>query len=262
MPSSSSQRGKSIGVDQKLDPNLPIPLYHQAYTLLRHAISDGTWASGDQLPSEAALCDTLGVSRITIKRALSELAVEGLISRHRGRGTVVNAHKSIGLVRADFGEMMKDLLDVVDQTKVDLLRAGKTMPSPQIADDLGLGDNEEAYEVFRRRLMDGEPYVYSISYIPSEVADKFPANGAEQTSLLQLLINVGHAPHEAFQRMTATSADKQIAANLDLNLGDPVLKVVRVFKTQSMQPVQHTTMYFRPDRYEYTLVLPASHAID
>lgn len=262
MPSSPRQRGKSIGVDRKLDPNLPIPLYHQAYTVLLNAIGDGTWASGDQMPSEAALCDTLGVSRITIKRALSELAVEGLISRHRGRGTVVNAHKSIGLMRADFGELMKDLLDVVDQTQVDLLKAGEAIPSPQIADDLGLGCNEGAYEVFRRRLMGGEPYVYSISYIPADVADKFPINGVAQTSLLQLLINAEHAPHEAIQRMTAISADRQIAANLDLDIGDPVLKVVRVFKTQTMQPVQHTTMYFRPDRYEYTLVLPASYAID
>ncbi|MEP3050999.1 MAG: hypothetical protein ABJP48_07835 [Erythrobacter sp.] len=41
-----------------------------------------------------------------------------------------------------------------------------------------------------------------------------------------------------------------------------LLKVAPVFKTESMQPVQHATMYFRPDRYEYTLVLPATHAID
>ncbi|MEP0392995.1 MAG: GntR family transcriptional regulator [Erythrobacter sp.] len=262
MPSLPRIRGKNVILGRKLDPTLPIPLYHQAYSVLRDAISDGTWATGDQMPSEAALCETLGVSRITIKRALSELAMEGLVSRHRGRGTIVNAHKSIGLVRADFGEMMKDLLDVVDQTQVDLLRADNAIPSPQIAEELGLRDGEEAYEVFRRRLMDGEPYVYSISYIPAEVAAKFPTHGTEQTSMLQLLTDAGHAPHEAFQRMTATSADQEIAAQLDLEIGDPVLKVVRVFKTQSMRPVQHTVMYFRPDRYEYTLVLPATHAID
>ncbi|MEP5621088.1 MAG: GntR family transcriptional regulator, partial [Hyphomicrobiales bacterium] len=157
MPSLPRKRGKNAVVGQKLDPSLPIPLYHQAYTVLRDAISDGIWESGDQIPSEAALCETLGVSRITIKRALSDLAMEGLVSRHRGRGTLVNAHKSIGLVRADFGEMMKDLLDVVDQTRVDLLDEGDAVPSLQIADELGLADHEEACEVLRRRFMDGEP---------------------------------------------------------------------------------------------------------
>lgn len=262
MPSSPSRNGKANHLDHKLDPDLPIPLYHQAYMVMRHWISAGSFADGDQFPTEAALGDILGVSRITVKRALSELAAEDLITRHRGRGTVVKTPKSKGVMRADFGEMMKNLLDTVQTTDVELLLEAQIVPPPEVVDDLGLDAGVTAHQVLRRRLVEGEPYVYSVSYIPADVAAQFPENGARQTSMLQLLINAGHPPLEAYQRMTATSADDRVAATLGLEVGDPVLKAVRVFKTAELRPVQHTTMYFRPDRYEYTLVLPASEAID
>lgn len=245
-----------------LDPSLPVPLYHQAYVLMREWIVAGRYPSGAQFPTEASLCEQLGVSRITIKRALSELAAEGLVTRHRGRGTLVSAPKSRGVIRAGFDEMMRSMRDIVETTDVELLREGQVIPPPEVADDLELDTRVPAHQILRRRLLEGEPYVYSVSYIPADVAAQFPENGAQQTSMLQLLINAGHPPLEAYQRMTATAADDNVAASLDLKVGAPVLRAVRVFKTAALRPVQHTTMYFRPDRYEYTLVLPAAEALD
>lgn len=261
MPSSPNRNGKVIHLDQKLDPALPIPLYHQAYEVMRNWIAVGTFSGGDNFPTETALCGILGVSRITIKRALSEMADEGLITRHRGRGTVVEATRSGGVMRADFGEMMKNLLDVVKTTEVEVLREEQAMPPPDVADDLSLQAGVAAHQLLRRRMVEGKPYVYSISYIPTDVAARFPENATKQTSLLQLLISANFPPIEAVQRMTAAPADDLIAAALDLEVGDPVLKAVRVFRTADLRPVQHTTMFFRPDRYEYTLVLPAEEAI-
>lgn len=261
MPSSPNRNGNVIDLDHKLDPSLPIPLYHQAYEVMRNWISTGNFAHGDNFPTETALCGILGVSRITIKRALSEMAKEGLITRHRGRGTVVEAKRSRGVMRANFGEMMKDLLDVVETTEVELLYEGPASAPQEAADELNLLAGAATFQMLRRRLVEGEPYVYSISYIPSDVAARFPEHSTKQTSLLQLLISAGSPPLEACQRMTAASADGPIAEALDLEVGDPVLKVVRVFRTEDLRPVQHTTMFFRPDRYEYTLVLPAEDAI-
>lgn len=245
-------------MSQPLDPSLPIPLYHQAYMVMRGWIAEDRFASGEQFPTEASLCEQLSVSRITVKRALSELAAEGFVTRHRGRGTIVSAPKSRGVIRAGFDEMMRSMRDIVETTQVELLHEAKSAVPPDVADDLELEPETTARLVLRRRLLDGAPYVYSASYIPADIAALFPADGTRQTSLLQLLIDVGHAPLEAYQRMTATAADAIIAKHLGLPKGAPVLQVVRVFKTADQRPVQHTTMYFRPDRYEYTLVLPAA----
>ena len=250
------------GLGQKLDPAVPIPLYHQAYLAMRGWITAGVYLPEDQFPTEAALCELFGVSRITIKRALSELSVEGLIDRQRGKGTTVKSIKSHGVIRAEFGEMMKSLLDVERTTKVDLIDQSVACPPAAISNDLELDEGVAAQKIIRRRLLNDEPYVYSVSFVPSDIAAGFPPMGAAQTSMLRLLISAGHPPLEAYQRMTATAADAETAEHLDLEQGAPVLKVMRVFKTAAMRPVQHTTMFFRPDRYEYTLVLPASQALD
>ena len=259
----SSKDGiKPSGLAQKLDPAVPIPLYHQAYLAMRGWITAGVYLPDDQFPTEAVLCDLFGVSRITIKRALSELSVEGLIERQRGKGTTVKSVKSHGVIRAQFGEMMKSLLDVESTTKVDLIDQTLACPPPDISNDLELDEGVEAQKITRRRLLNDEPYVYSVSFVPCDIAVGFPPMGAAQTSMLRLLISAGHSPHEAYQRMTASVADAETAGHLDLDQGAPVLKVIRVFKTAAMRPVQHTTMFFRPDRYEYTLVLPASQVLD
>ena len=64
---------------------LPVPKYHQIYLVLREQLHEGRFAQG--LPGELALMRQFGVARVTVRRALQELAGEGLISRERGRGT-------------------------------------------------------------------------------------------------------------------------------------------------------------------------------
>ncbi len=78
---------------RKIDKDSPIPYYHQLKELLRHRIQAGVWPPGSQLPTEAEICRMFGVSRTTVRQALSELLHEGLIRRERGRGTFVNKPK-------------------------------------------------------------------------------------------------------------------------------------------------------------------------
>lgn len=75
-----------------IDPTQPIPLYFQLKTLLLEAMIRGEYGPGDRLPTEHELCDRYGLSRTPVSRALSELAEEGVILRHRRRGTFVNPH--------------------------------------------------------------------------------------------------------------------------------------------------------------------------
>jgi ABC-type glycerol-3-phosphate transport system substrate-binding protein len=70
----------------------PIPPYFQLKTLLLEAILGGEYGPGDRLPTEEELCARHGISRTPVSRALSELAEEGVLLRHRRRGTFVNPH--------------------------------------------------------------------------------------------------------------------------------------------------------------------------
>jgi multiple sugar transport system substrate-binding protein len=75
-----------------IDPQLPIPLYFQLKTLLLEEILSGQYGPDRRLPTEHELCDRFEISRTPVTRALSELADEGVILRHRRRGSFVNPH--------------------------------------------------------------------------------------------------------------------------------------------------------------------------
>jgi multiple sugar transport system substrate-binding protein len=75
-----------------IDPTQPIPLYFQLKTLLLEEILGGRYGGDSRLPTEHELCDRYRISRTPVTRALSELAEEGVILRHRRRGTFVNPH--------------------------------------------------------------------------------------------------------------------------------------------------------------------------
>jgi GntR family transcriptional regulator len=70
-----------------VSPRLPVPKYHQVYLVLRQHLDEGRYAAG--LPGELALTREFGVARVTVRRALEQLAAEGLIKRSPGRGTAV-----------------------------------------------------------------------------------------------------------------------------------------------------------------------------
>ncbi len=77
----------------EIDPRQPIPLYFQLKTLLLEEILSGHYGSPDhRLPTEHELCERYKLSRTPVSRALSELADEGVILRHRRRGSFVNPH--------------------------------------------------------------------------------------------------------------------------------------------------------------------------
>jgi multiple sugar transport system substrate-binding protein len=76
-----------------IDPTQPIPLYFQLKTLLLEQILRGHYGPDDRLPTEHELCRLYGISRTPVTRALSELAEEGVILRHRRRGSFVNPHR-------------------------------------------------------------------------------------------------------------------------------------------------------------------------
>jgi multiple sugar transport system substrate-binding protein len=75
-----------------IDPAQPIPIYFQLKTLLLEEILSGRYGPGGRLPTEHEICGLYGISRTPVTRALSELAQDGVICRHRRRGSFVNPH--------------------------------------------------------------------------------------------------------------------------------------------------------------------------
>jgi GntR family transcriptional regulator len=87
-PRPAASRGGRVVLQESLG-SADQPLYEQAHAALAELIEAGTYRSGSRLPSERVLGEALGVSRLTLRRALEALVAEGVLQRRPSRGWFV-----------------------------------------------------------------------------------------------------------------------------------------------------------------------------
>ena len=89
MSRSLSRNKEAVSIDCRLDRESFVPLYQQIKNWLLNKIEAGDLSTGDAIPSEAHLSETLKVSRATVRQAFYELRLEGHVVREKGRGTFI-----------------------------------------------------------------------------------------------------------------------------------------------------------------------------
>ena len=245
-----------------IDESASTPLYQQIYNLLRARIMDGTLALNDRLPAEQDVTQALGVSRITVKRAMNELAVAGLVRRQRGIGTVVIYDVAAPTIKGSFETMIDGLTRMGLETEVQLLDCTVGTASPAISEALDLKGGKSVQRIVRLRRLDGEPFSYLVTYIPYDIADGYDDAQLATESLIKLLEQAGHAPVEAEQSIAATQAEPAVAANLGVAPGSPLLRIHRIMKDASGRQVQDITAHYRADRFEYHMRLNRNNAAE
>lgn len=236
---------------QLLNGDLPTPLYHQVYLVLRERIQSGGYAAGETLPGEQELARAFDVSRITVKRALNELAANSLVSRHRGRGTIVTSGGVIPMVSGSFETLISSLRSMGLTTDVELLEVSDEAADALVAGRLGLEPGAAVQRAVRLRKLQGEPFSYLTTYVPAAIAGRYSIEELRSTPLLLLLERAGAGAVEAEQWITATTASPRIAMCLDVPSGSPVLKIERIMMGSDGAPVQMIVGHYRPDRFQY-----------
>lgn len=84
-----------------LDKNSQQPLYVQLMRVIKDNIQNGQYKAGDQIPTETALSDTYGVSRITVRKTIEELCAQGFLVKRQGKGTFVEMPKIYRKIEQD-----------------------------------------------------------------------------------------------------------------------------------------------------------------
>jgi GntR family transcriptional regulator len=246
--------------DFVLDEDSAIPLYQQIYNQLRARIVAGDLGLNARLPAEHELTQMLGVSRITVKRAMNELAVAGFVRRQRGLGTVVIFDKDAPVIQGSFENMIDGLNRMGLETEVQLLDHVIGEASPAIAEALELPKGANVQRVVRLRRLGGEPLSHLVSYIPDDIAEKYDSAELASASLIALLERAGHAPVEAQQTIAAAAASTSVAATLGVVPGSPLLRIHRIMRDGDGRPVQVITAHYRAERFEYQMRLTRNGA--
>jgi GntR family transcriptional regulator len=234
-----------------LDESLPTPLDHQIYLVLREKIRRGDLSAESTLPGEQELARQFKVSRITVKRALNELASDGLVTRHRGRGTIIVGGPSVPVVKGSFDNLIESLKLMGLETEVELLDVAEMAAQGDVALHLALKPGSPVQRAMRLRKLQGEPFSYLVTYVPAAIARRYSIEELASTPILTLLERAGASVMEAEQWISAAAAEPQIAAALGIAVGDPLLKIERVMRNAKSEPVQLIYAHYRPDRFQY-----------
>jgi GntR family transcriptional regulator len=234
----------------------------QVYLVLRDRILSGAIGFGTKLPNENELADYHGVSRVTVRRALGELARERLIERRRSAGTRVTYRPSPAPITADISGVLANLADMGRRTAVKLLSFGYVPAEGMVAQMLGATPDQLLQRSVRVRSVDGLPFSFLTTHVPESVSVTFTRQELAERPLLELLERAGVKPEHAHQRISAGLATPSVAEALGLHTGSPLIELVRVVYDQAGRGVEHLHALYRPDRYAFEIDLVRSGAAD
>jgi GntR family transcriptional regulator len=236
-------------------PQGTVPLYQQVADRLRRKIDAGEYAIGAQLPPEEALCAEFGVSRITVRAALSQLVDARLLWRQRGKGTFVAPppveHQLIRLT-----DFVEDMTAAGLHATSRVLSLGEEPATEEAAMQLGVPAGAPVVRLDRLRLADGIPIAVDISLLPLRFGHLLDDRRlVEETIYQQLEQRYGIVIHTGTFVVEARDASDTIAHALAIGHGAAVLLVHRTARTQAGEAVFYQQRFYRADRVRFRLEL-------
>ncbi len=215
---------------------------------IRSGLREGALSPGDLVPSEHDLTMTLGVSAITVKRALNELQSEGLIQRIQGRGSFIARPRKLVLGL----ERLYSLTTVAQESGLEPLRRClemKSMPAtPNIARHLHIAEGAEVAKVVRLRLIDQEPFAVDTSYLPLTLFPGILHDDLDHVALYDLMVNKYNIePIRAREFLEPTLINDFEAQVLGVPAGSPAMLIERTAYGANDVPLEFNKSVVRGD---------------
>ncbi len=232
----------------KLDTASAMPLYYQLQEELRHTINAGIYKAGEMIPTEKVLELKYGVSRITVRKAIEELAHEGLLTKKQGKGTVVTRKivEDDTSVLKGFTEKMEALGKKVstEVLSVEVIKADEI-----ISKNLDISIGEQVMKIRRLRKIDGEVLEIFAVYIPSKYG--IPVTEDFSQSVFDIYCKYGLKPSYSDRKIQAINIDKEVATLLGVHKGDAGMQLHYITFDTKHRIIEYAEGICRGDYYSY-----------
>jgi len=238
-----------------VEKSAKLPMHQQLYLILKKKIEDGEYKEHSLIPSEAELQNAYNISRITVRRAVSDLERDGFVKKRKGVGTYVLPQKKDRGAFA-FSGFSEDVLAHGDVPCSIILRCEKVEAGVRVGEVLQVDPQEKVGYLKRLRLVNGRITALHETYISLRFGfDIEPDEFNSTTSLYDFYgahgVELGYADETIEVRVPSAA----IKAELFLTELKPLFYRERVSFTADGRPVEFSLNYTDAERYKYSIHL-------
>jgi GntR family transcriptional regulator len=225
-------------------------LYPQVEATLREMIEDVEYGPGDKIPPERELSEMLGVSRMTVRRAIENLVKQGMLERHSTTGTFVRQPQVIRRLHQEYNKgLSQELSEEGIEPGSQLITFKKIRAPRKIAGYLNLRIGQFVVSLCRLRLADEQPFCVETAYLPVDLVPDLTADDFnKEISLYKILrerYDIIVASSEGTLKLSHTTPDE--ARLLRLEVGAPVLFRSAVSFDKSGNPIEYSKSVNHPE---------------
>ena len=238
--------------DRMLDKSVPIPLYFQLKKLISEEIENGSYPPDAMIPTEKELSQLFGISRTTVRQAITELVQEERLYRIKSKGTFVCRPK-----------IQQEFMTTLIPFNEDMLRAGKVpstevlalevvRPPQEVAQQLELPADGQAVYLYRKRCADGIPVVRVETYLPYDSCAFVLEHDFNRESLYQVLALHDETNITNITRICeARAANTEDASVLDTKRGKPIQYFLSRGYNRQGKPIEYSVARYRGDQNSF-----------
>ncbi|MCR5753954.1 MAG: GntR family transcriptional regulator [Acetatifactor sp.] len=227
----------------------------EAIEIIENYIISSGLQSGDKLPSERAMCEMWGVNRSTLRSAIKQLILEGVICNKKGSGTYVASEKLVRNLQDSYGfyqSAQKAGRSV--RTRVIALETCETTKS--IGKKIKLPLGHKLYRLVRLRFLDDVPVMLSNIYIDAERYPKMNEVNYEEKSFYTALYEIyGIKVSEGTEKLSIAYCDAREAEYLEVEEGAPVICQSGLALTQEGEFVEYFQEITRSEYIRFAIEL-------
>ncbi|WP_297566419.1 GntR family transcriptional regulator [uncultured Faecalibaculum sp.] len=228
--------------------------YRTIYDDTKEKILNGTYAPGSQLPDEMTICQQFDCSRMTVKKAYDMLVQEGFIYRKQGLGSfVLSKNMDDGEVELQERELQGFTRTARGHADTKLLHFKLVFAPKDIADHLGIRENDPLYDILRVRNIDGEPYVLEHTYMSPETIPGITEDILKHSVYTYIEDVLGKKIASAQKTTRAQISNPQDQAELGLRPEEPVLEVEQIAYLDNGTPFEYSISRHRYDRFKLSV---------
>jgi GntR family transcriptional regulator len=235
--------------DMDITHHSPQPLYQQLKRRILHQITSGAYKPDEPIDSERQLSHQFQISRHTVRQAINELVMQGVLYRQPGKGTFVRPQKAT-IPRIEITSISSQVYDWTRQSTV-WLDAPRLVEAPDfVIDPLNLVQGASVIFLSHVQHYKGDPVNFWKSWIPEDAGIGLLTRPPEESSILDLLLNccgvLGRASQDRIVPAIATAEEAEV---LDIHVGDPVQIVTGRFLSDEFKPIEAHRAAIRSERF-------------